>query len=137
MPAHQEGAVSFQPPRWAEHGREGSIQVPAGCPLLIVEGVGAGRREAAHLIDALVWVQSDETEAERRSLARVGKLGESPTIGHLREWMAEEVPFVTAQRTWERADVIICGTPEIPCDPIAEVLVAPRQYQSDNPNGTG
>ena len=30
-PVHQGRAVSYRPPRWAEHGREGSIEVPAGC----------------------------------------------------------------------------------------------------------
>jgi len=53
-PARGGGAVDFQPPCWPEHGRGGSINVPACCPLLIIEGVGAGRREAAHLTDALV-----------------------------------------------------------------------------------
>jgi hypothetical protein len=72
MPVHRGEPVTFRPPRWAEHGREGSIEVPASCPLLLIEGVGAGRYEAAHLIDALVWVQSDQQEAARRSLARVG-----------------------------------------------------------------
>jgi hypothetical protein len=70
----------------------------------------------AHLIDALIWVQSDEREAERRVHARIGKPNEAPTLWHHHEWMAEEKPFNTAQRTWERADVIVCGTPQIPCD---------------------
>jgi hypothetical protein len=39
-------------------------------------------------------------------------------------WMAEEVPFNTAQRTWERADLIVCGTPEIAFDPVTEIVVA-------------
>jgi len=124
-PVHQGRAVSYRPPRWAEHGRDGSIEVPAGCPLLVIEGDGAGRREAADLIDALIWVQSDEREAERRVLTRIGKPDEAPTIWHHREWMAEEIPFNTAQRTWERADVIVCGTPQIPCDPVTEIVVAP------------
>ena len=28
--------------------------------------------------------------------------------------MAEEIPFNTAQRTWKRADLIVCGTPQSP-----------------------
>jgi hypothetical protein len=124
-PVHHGRAVSYRPPRWAEHGRDGSIEVPEGCPLLVVEGDGAGRQEVANLIDALIWVQSDEREAQRRVLARIGKPGEAPTIRHHREWMAEERPFNTAQRTWERADVIVCGTPQIPCDPVTEIVVAP------------
>lgn len=65
IPVHHGQAVSYRPPRWDEHGREGSIEVPAGCPLLIIEGDGAGRREAAHLINTLIWVQADEREAGR------------------------------------------------------------------------
>jgi len=125
VPLHQRRAVSYRPPRWVEHGRDGSIEVPAGCPLLIIEGDGAGRRELAHLIDIVIWVQSDEREAERRVLARIGKPGEAPTMLAHREWMAEEMPFNAAQRTWERADIIVCGTPEISCDPVTEVVIAP------------
>jgi hypothetical protein len=92
---------------------------------LIIEGVGAGRSEAADLTDALIWVQSDEREAERHSLARIGKPGGPATEGHLRAWMAEEIPFNAAQRTWARADLVACGTPHIPYDPATEVVVAP------------
>ena len=70
VPAHHGRAVSYRPPRWDEHGREGSIEVPDGCPLLIIEGDGAGRREVAHLIDTLIWVQADERETARRTDAR-------------------------------------------------------------------
>jgi hypothetical protein len=125
MPAHRGQAVAFRPPRWAEHGRKGSIEVPAGCPVLIIEGVGAGRSEASHLIDALVWVQSDQRETERRNLARVGQPGESQSVQHLREWMAEETAFIAAQRTWERADLVVAGTPEISCDRRTDIVIAP------------
>ena len=125
VPVYQGQAVSYRPPRWAGHGREGSIEVPANCSLLVIEGDGAGRHEVADLIDVLIWVQSDEREAERRALARIGKPDGNPTLQGHREWMAEEMPFNAAQRTWERADVIVCGTPQIPCDPITEIVVAP------------
>lgn len=124
-PVHQGREVSYRPPRWAEHGREGTIEVSADCPLLVIEGDGAGRKEVTHLLDALIWVQSDEREAEQRVLARIGKPAEAPTLWHHREWMAEERPFNTAQRTWERADVIVCGTPQIPSDPVTEIVLAP------------
>jgi hypothetical protein len=39
--------------------------------------------------------------------------------------MAEERPFNTAQRTWERASIVVCGTPQIRCDPVTEIVVAP------------
>jgi hypothetical protein len=78
IPVHHGQAVSYRPPRWDEHGREGSIEVPAGCPLLIIEGNGARRREAAHPINTLIWVQADEREAGRRSVAR-SAIGPGPT----------------------------------------------------------
>lgn len=133
VPVHEGRAVSYRPPRWDEHGREGFIEVPVGCPLLIIEGDGAGRREVAHLIDTLIWVQADEREAARRSAARAA----NPPAADLANkavdgtpfdeegWMAEEVPFNAAQRTWERADVIVCGSPEIPYDPRTEIVVGP------------
>lgn len=44
---------------------------------------------------------------------------------HVRDWMAEEMPFLAGQRPWERADLIACGTPETPFDPLTELVVAP------------
>jgi hypothetical protein len=129
-PARQGGDVRFRPPRWTEHGRAGFISVPVGCPLLVVEGVGAGRREIAGLVDALYWVQSDQDEAHRRDLARVGTPGGPRTVADLDAWMSEEVPFCAADRAWERADRIVCGTPEIVVratgiayDPATDVVV--------------
>jgi hypothetical protein len=125
LPARAGQPVTFRPPQWDQRQRPGAIEVPAGCPLLIIEGVGAARRETAHLVDAAIWVQSDEREAERRSLARVGQPGGPLTARHYRDWMAEEMPFVAGQRPWEHADLIICGTPEISFDPATELVVAP------------
>jgi hypothetical protein len=125
IPARAGRPVSFRPPPWDERNRPGAIEVPARCPLLIIEGVGAARRECAHLIDAAIWVQSDERETERRNLARVGQPNGLPTEQDHREWMAEEIPFQSGQRPWERADLIICGTPQIPFDPATELVVAP------------
>ena len=137
-PVRQGRGVSFRPPRWAEHGREGSIDVPADCPLVVIEGDGAGRREVGHLIDALIWVQSDEREVVRRAWARAAHAdaidgANMPADGSPPDdagWMAEEIPFNTDQRTWERADLFVCGTPEIPFDSVTEIVVAePRSRQ--------
>jgi hypothetical protein len=116
-------AVSFRPPAWETRGRPGVIDVPAGISILIVEGVGAARRELVGLVDASVWVQSDQAVMDQRSSARISA-GEVAMSVH-EEWMAEEVPFVAAQRPWERADLIVAGTAELPHDPDTEVVVAP------------
>ena len=38
--------------------------------------------------------------------------------------MAEERPFLLDDRAWERATVIVAGSPELPHEPTAEVVVA-------------
>jgi uridine kinase len=58
-PLHQRRAVSFRPPAWDERGRRGTIDASPDAALVIIEGVGAGRRETSHLVDAVVWVQAD------------------------------------------------------------------------------
>jgi hypothetical protein len=37
--------------------------------------------------------------------------------------MAEEAPFVAQQRAWERAFVTVSGSPALPHDPHAEVVI--------------
>ena len=132
-PARAGRPVSYRPPRWDERQRPGAIEVPAGCRLLIIEGVGSARRESAHLTDVAIWVQADERETERRNLARVGQPGGSPTVQHLRDWMAEEIPFLAGQLPWEHAGLIACGTPQIPFDPATELVVAPPLARSCHP----
>ncbi len=123
-PARAGQAVRYRPPRWDEHQRPGAIEIPVGVRLLIVEGVGAARRETASLIDVAIWVQADEREIERRSRARLGKPGQAPDEQHWLDWMSEEIPFLAADRPWERASLIACGTPGTRCDPGTELLVA-------------
>jgi hypothetical protein len=131
VPVRDGLGVSYRPPKWDERGRRGSLEVPVGCPLLIIEGDGAGRREVAHLIDTLIWVQADEREAARRSAARVANPPPADLVNKAFDgsrfdeagWMAEEIPFNAAERTWERADIVVCGTPEIPHDPSTQIVV--------------
>jgi hypothetical protein len=89
--------------------------------------VGAARRESAPLTDVAIWVQADVRETEHRTLARVGQPGDAPTAQRLRDWMAEEMPFLADQRPWERANLIACGTPEISFDPATELVLAERR----------
>jgi hypothetical protein len=101
--------------------------------LVIVEGVGAGRRELAHLLAAVVWVQSDRAEAERRGIARDVASGvnggREAAIAFWDEWMAEELPFVARERPWERAAVVVAGTPPLPHGP-DEIVLAPPPRSS-------
>jgi hypothetical protein len=119
-PLQNGGPVAYRPPAWDERGREGAITVPAGCPLVIVEGVGIGRRELSGYVDALLWVQTDEDEARRRGLARDG----ADAAEFWAEWQAAEDPFQAAQRPWERAGLVVSGAPDLPHDPRSELVVA-------------
>jgi hypothetical protein len=130
VPLRRGQAVSYRPPKWNERGRSGAIEVPAGASFVVVEGVGAGRRELTGLVDGVVWVQTDPQEAARRDAARVAA-GEI-TPSNYASWMAEEVPFVANQRAWERAFVWVCGSPTRPHDWRTEVVV---RLDVDRPEG--
>ena len=114
-PLRRGEAVAYRPPPWDARARPGAVTVPAGCPLVVVEGVGIGRRDLAGFFDALVWVQTDRAVAWRRGLARDGGSAEQEAFWH--EWEAEERPFLAAERPWERADVVVDGAPDLPHDP--------------------
>jgi hypothetical protein len=117
-------AVSFRPPGWVARGRPGAVEV-APRPLLIVEGVGAGRASLAALAELVVWVQSDQREARRRGLARDVELGRTPQEAEAfwDEWMRAEEPFFAADRPWRRASLVVNGTPPPVCR--AATLLAP------------
>ena len=121
-PVHRGEPVSFRPPAWRERSRKGAIEVPAGCEMVIVEGVGAARRELMALVDVVVWVQSDMAEAERRGIERDG--GDEAAVSFWHLWMAEELPFLVQERPWERAAFIVAGTPLLPHDPARQVVIA-------------
>jgi uridine kinase len=140
-PLHRGEAVAFTPPAWTERGRAGAIVVPPSARLVVVEGVGAGRRELADLVDATVWVQSDEATREAREAARVAA-GEV-TARLVDEWQREELPFLAAQRVWERADCVVAGTTGaltagvLPRDPADDVLVGRVRPEVRPPTAAG
>ena len=118
--------VDFRPPAWEARGRPSSIAVPRGLELVLVEGVGSGQRDLAPLLDAVVWVQSDFREAERRGIARDIEQGVNgdpeQTVAFWHEWMAEELSFLERDRPWERATVVVAGTPTFEHGPDEVVL---------------
>ncbi len=113
--------VRYRPPAWDVHGREGAIEVAANATLVVLEGVGSAATELADLLDAVIWVQSDFGEAERRGIARDiaqgvnGDAADATAFWHA--WMADELAFQNVQRPWERADVIVAGTRAGVADP--------------------
>lgn len=123
-PARRGQVVAYRPPAWDARGCGGVIVVPAGCPLLVVEGCGVGRRSLSRYLDALVWVQSDVELARRRGIARDIAKGEEDPAAFWEQWQAEEVPLFVLERPWERAALVVAGTPVLPHDETSEVVVA-------------
>lgn len=136
---HAGRSVRFRPPAWQQRGRQGVIEVPADTSLLVIEGVGASQREFADLIDATIWVQSDFAEAERRGIQRdiaSGVNGDrEQTIAFWHEWMDEEIAFLNQQRPWERADLIVAGTPVLDLAD-GQWAIAERSPIRESPRGT-
>ncbi|HEX4906658.1 MAG TPA: hypothetical protein VFU93_14465 [Acidimicrobiales bacterium] len=100
--------VDYRPPGWAARERPGSVVVPASAPVVVIEGVGAGRASLAALVDAVVWVETPLEETQARDAVRMA--GGETTLENYELWMAEELPFHEAERIWERADVVVDGT---------------------------
>ena len=122
------GSLDLVPEKWSEHGREGSIRIPAGSPVVLVEGTGAGLAAVRSLIDAHVWVQTGDDVAERRGIKRDiaegvnGDAEESVRFWHW--WMAGERLFFAKDRPWRRADVIVSGDAPAGVEP-GEIAWAP------------
>lgn len=136
-PARDGRSVRFVPPAWASRGRAGAIEVPAGLDLLVVEGTGSGQAALSDLLDAVVWVQSDEHEAKARGLARDVASGVNGGEAAAEEfwagWMAHEDPFFEADRPWSRADAILAGTR--PAAGPADPLLVDAQRAGGGPRG--
>lgn len=124
-PARDGAAVAYRPPAWDERGRPGAIVVPAGAPLLVVEGVGSSRQALNPWLDAAVWVHVEPITRQRRDQARVAAGEVAADV--VAAWLAEEIPFLADDRPWTRATVIVAGTPRPPHDPTLEVVLARRR----------
>ncbi|HVD64277.1 MAG TPA: hypothetical protein VNC14_08290, partial [Lapillicoccus sp.] len=99
--------------RWSNGVARARSRYPRA-PRPCSEGVGSSRSSLAPWLDATVWVQSDAGEAYRRGIERDIVLGRdrAEAVAFWDEWMTQEGPFLAADRPWERADVVLCSTPE-------------------------
>lgn len=119
-PLRRGEPVDFRPDAWAARDRKGSIRIPAGLDVVWVEGTGSSRRELSHRVDASIRIQADKAEAERRLVLRDGEAHELLR----QEWEKEEVTFLLADRPWNRANIIVAGTPVPECIAAGHIAVA-------------
>ncbi|GIE29309.1 hypothetical protein Ait01nite_023540 [Actinoplanes italicus] len=122
QPLHGGTGVSFRPDAWVSRDRPGSIAVPAGAPVVWVEGTGVIRAELAPWLDASIWLQGDLDEQELLLTARDGDSPEQRE--HVANWLSEELPFLSRERPWSRATMVVAGPSPAGLGP-EDLLVAP------------
>lgn len=85
------------------HDTDGERRTTAAADVVIVEGVGAGCREARRYLDAVVWVEVEDTARRRRALARDG----DAFAPHWERWAVQERRWLAADPVPESADVLV------------------------------
>jgi hypothetical protein len=110
VPYLQGQDVDHRPPAWEERGRPGSIAVPIGTRILILEGVGSSRRSLSDLIDFALWLECSPEVAFNRYLTREGDTAEAREFWD--QWDAEEVNFLAHDEPWTRANFLLRTDPD-------------------------
>ncbi|GAA3240304.1 hypothetical protein [Actinocorallia longicatena] len=82
-------------------------------PCVVVEGVSSARRVVAGRLTLAIWIETGRDERLRRGLDRDGP----EALGFWRSWMAAEDRHYAADRTAERAGLVVDGLPALPHDP--------------------
>jgi hypothetical protein len=94
-----------------EYAEEHDIGRP---PLLVVEGVASGARPVAAHAVLLAWVEAPLAERFRRGIARDGESYRP----HWERWARQEDAHFAAERTRDRADLLVNGAPATPHSPM-------------------
>ncbi|SEE64902.1 uridine kinase family protein [Jiangella alba] len=102
----------WQADRWA-----GWVDVPA-VPVLVVEGCGSGSTPGAPYLSLLLWVDAPHDLRQARGFERDGD-GFRP---HWARWARQEEALFAAERTRERADLLVDTASPVPHDPAREVV---------------
>jgi hypothetical protein len=122
--------VRYRPPAWDRRERPGAIEVPAG-PAVVVEGVGASRRELTPYLDLAIWIDTDRQLALERGMRRTGE-----DLGFWRGWEVAEEQHLDLDRPWDRADLVVTNDPPGPPDPTTQfrIAAAPSWRRQDRPS---
>ncbi len=95
------------------------VDVPTA-PAVIVEGCGSGSTPGAAHLTLLLWVEAPVEVRKVRGFTRDGD-GFRP---YWDMWAAQERSLFAAERTRERADLVIESGSSVAHDPVSEVVVA-------------
>lgn len=103
---------------WYRDDYDGWVDVPP-VPVLLIEGCGSGSTPGAAHLSMLLWVEAPHDVRRRRGIDRDGE-GFRP---HWERWARQEDALFAAERTRERADLLIDTSETVPHDPRIEVVV--------------
>jgi uridine kinase len=106
---------------WIERRLAEWITVPRR-PIVVIEGVSAGRREWSEHLAYTVFVATPEPTRLRRGLDRDGKF----MLGEWRSWMAAEDAHFERDGVLDRAALVIDGEPPVAHEPDEEFVVIRR-----------
>ncbi|MFF5449289.1 uridine kinase [Streptomyces sp. NPDC012888] len=100
-------AAHWRPYDWVER-RFGAERVQEPVPLLLVEGVGAGRRALRPHLARLLWMETPREESWRRGRSRDGR----ELAGFWDGWERAELAHFAGDPSRPFADVLVrqCGT---------------------------
>jgi uridine kinase len=122
LPAVRAGEpLSYRPPAWQARSRPGSITLPGDLEFLVVEGVGASQASVRAAYDVVIWVETDEPTRLSRDIPRL--VAGEMSIPDYSSWMAEENAYVTRERPWEQADLLVNGGDSVAHDRDGEVVL--------------
>lgn len=85
------------------HNTDGERRSTRAADVVIVEGVGAGCREARPYLDAVVWVEVQDTARRRRALLRDG----DTFAPHWDRWAEQERGWLATDPVPDTADVVV------------------------------
>jgi uridine kinase len=116
-PLSQGRPGRYQRYDWARRDLAEWHDVPLG-PVVIVEGVGAARREFAPFLSLAVWIETPAPLRLARGLERDG----TDMLGFWQQWIAGENEHFAADRPRDRADLVVDGDPALPHDPETQFI---------------
>lgn len=89
-----------------EHERYAGWNSLPPTDVLLVEGVGSGASPGSNLESVLIWLEADPDVRFRRGIERDGE----SYLGHWQRWAAHEEALFLADRTRDRADLVVNTT---------------------------
>jgi uridine kinase len=87
-------------------------------PFVVLEGVTSTRRAVADQLVYRIWVEAPDELRLQRGLGRDGEYW----LHHWADWREMEAQFFAADRTRERADLLVDGDPRVRHDADVEVV---------------